>query len=213
MPAGFSPQERARIVEKLLATAAGLFTTQGVRKTTLDELVRPAGIAKSSFYAFFDSKEALYLELMNRQVPELHARLVASLRGDDPTDVVRRVIRSSIDVLRTNALYHRLITHPDELEAVSRRLSTEDLARNMRLLQEPIIEFLRQAQGAGTVIEGDPNVLFTVMRFAMAAPLVADRMDPAAYPDALDLLVDIVATGLTARTKNGPRHGREHTGT
>lgn len=56
-----------------------LFTAQGLRKTSLDELVAPTGIAKSSFYAFFDSKEALYLELMLRQAPQLHNQLAAVL--------------------------------------------------------------------------------------------------------------------------------------
>ena len=79
MPTPFSAEERARITERLLETGRRLFTTQGLRKTSLDDLVAPAGIAKSSFYAFFDSKEALYLELMLRQAPELHRQLAAVL--------------------------------------------------------------------------------------------------------------------------------------
>ena len=68
MPPAFSTEERARITRVLMDNGQRLFTTQGLRKTSLDDLVRPAGIAKSSFYSFFDSKEALYLELMMAQV-------------------------------------------------------------------------------------------------------------------------------------------------
>jgi AcrR family transcriptional regulator len=46
MPPPFSAEDRARITEQLLEAGRSLFTTQGLRKTSLDELVAPAGIAK-----------------------------------------------------------------------------------------------------------------------------------------------------------------------
>ena len=59
MAVAFRPDEKDRIVRVLVETAERLFATQGLKKTSLDELVQPAGIAKGSFYAFFDSKESL----------------------------------------------------------------------------------------------------------------------------------------------------------
>ena len=67
MPSAFSEEERSQITEQLLDTATHLFSTQGLRKTSLEELTAPAGIAKSSLYAFFDSKEDLYFEAMLRR--------------------------------------------------------------------------------------------------------------------------------------------------
>ena len=76
MPSAFTERERERIAGKLLESGFRLFTTQGLRKTSLDDLVAPAGIAKSTFYRFFGSKEELYVEQMYRQVPELRAGIL-----------------------------------------------------------------------------------------------------------------------------------------
>jgi AcrR family transcriptional regulator len=62
VPPAFTEAERARITQLLLDTATHLFATQGLRKTTLEDLTAPAGIAKTSLYSFFPSKEDLYFE-------------------------------------------------------------------------------------------------------------------------------------------------------
>ncbi|MFH1513530.1 MAG: helix-turn-helix domain-containing protein, partial [Bacillota bacterium] len=59
MPKSFSDAERAYIKERLLREAEACLAAYGVRKTTVDELVRRAGIPKGTFYLFYASKEAL----------------------------------------------------------------------------------------------------------------------------------------------------------
>ncbi|MCP2165712.1 TetR/AcrR family transcriptional regulator [Goodfellowiella coeruleoviolacea] len=199
MPAGFTQQERQRITEQLLAAGERLFTTQGLRKTALEELTSAAGIAKSSFYAFFDSKEALYLELMLRQAPELQARLLRALgEAASTADALRGFLRGAIDVLHTNPFYRRLVTHPDELAAVSRRLPPERLAEVNQPITTPITEFLTAAQQRGELPGTDPAVLLGVLRAVLLLPLHADQFDPADYPAVVDLLIDTVAIGLTS---------------
>jgi AcrR family transcriptional regulator len=127
MPTPFSAADRARITEILLRTGEKLFTTQGLRKTSLDDLVKPASIAKSSFYAFFDSKEALYLELMLRQAPQVQKQVLDEVltTAPDLRTAIKDFLRATIRVLDDNPLYRRLVTHPEELQAVSRRIDPE----------------------------------------------------------------------------------------
>ena len=199
MPARFGQAERAAITETLVATGRQLFTTQGLRKTSLDELVKPAGIAKSSFYAFYDSKESLYLDLMLREAPALRERLWAILGSDDDTAAkIRRFLRSSIDVLHHNPLYQRLITHPEELAAVARRISPAESAKIADLSMLPVTDFIKQAQENGAIVEGDPAVLLGVMQAALLLPGHRDQFDPALYEAVVDRTIDVIASGLTA---------------
>lgn len=62
----FSDQERAIIGQKLLTEGERLFTAYGIKKVSIDEIVQAAGIAKGSFYAFYPSKEHLYMEIAGR---------------------------------------------------------------------------------------------------------------------------------------------------
>lgn len=59
----FSEVERERIREKLILEGGRLFTSQGLKKVTIDELAAAASIAKATFYIFYESKEALYLDI------------------------------------------------------------------------------------------------------------------------------------------------------
>lgn len=57
----FTNEQRDAIRQKLFESALSHALTTGVRKTSLDALTADAGISKSSFYKFFESKEQLFL--------------------------------------------------------------------------------------------------------------------------------------------------------
>jgi AcrR family transcriptional regulator len=201
LTAAFTPTERARITGILLDTGRELFTTQGLRRTSLDDLAGPAGIARSSFYAFFDSKEALYLELMLRQLPSMGRRMAATL--DEPGDTraaIARYLRAAARVLQEDPLYRRLVTHPEELELVARRLDPARLNDVRDVLVRPLLEFLRRAQSAGRLVAAEPAVLLGVLQAVLLLPLHEREMGET-YPAVLDLLIDVVAAGLTTRTE------------
>jgi AcrR family transcriptional regulator len=206
MPAKFGQAERVAITEALLTAGRRLFTTQGLRKTSLDELVKPAGIAKSSFYAFYDSKESLYLDLMLREAPKLREKLWEILDADlSVTEKVRAFLRSTVDILENNPLYHRLVTDPEELAAVARRLSPAEAAKMADLSVLPVTDFIRQAQENGELVEGDPQVLLGVMQAVLFLPGHRHQLDPEHYEAIVDQAIDTVAIGLTRTDGKGKR--------
>lgn len=200
MPSAFSAEERTRINRLLRDTGRELFTRQGLRKTSLEELVAPAEIAKSSFYQFFDSKEALYLELMLDEAGAVKGRVIdqALRTSDDTREALRRFLRAAIDELSTNPLWRRLTTHPDEMDAVARKLHPERLAGMADNPATALVEFIADKRGVGELVDADPAVIVGVLQTVLLVPLHAERLgDPANYPKILDLLIDIVTAGLS----------------
>lgn len=59
----FTEQQRSAIRRKLFESAQRHAVTGGVQKTSLDTLTSEAGISKSSFYKFYESKEQLFTEV------------------------------------------------------------------------------------------------------------------------------------------------------
>lgn len=59
----FSDTEKEMIRQKLMQEGERLFTTFGLKKVSIDEIVRAAGIAKGSFYSFYTNKEHLYMDI------------------------------------------------------------------------------------------------------------------------------------------------------
>ncbi|RKS07221.1 TetR family transcriptional regulator [Nocardiopsis sp. Huas11] len=208
MPAAFSETERARITERLLANGERLFTTQGLRKTSLEDLVGDAGIAKSSFYQFFAAKEALYLELMMRQSADVKREVVdeALLSTGDVREGLRRFLHATLRRLETDPLYRRLMTHPEEMAAVMRRLGTADPGAVSAFTASPdnparaLVDFISHHQEDGELPDHDPAVIVGVIQAVLVLPLNQELLgDPALLPKIQDLLIDIVAAGLTPR--------------
>ena len=62
MPKSYSEQEREYIRNRLKEEAAKCLASYGVRRTTVDEIVRRVNIPKGTFYLFYPSKELLLFE-------------------------------------------------------------------------------------------------------------------------------------------------------
>jgi AcrR family transcriptional regulator len=57
--------------ERILLTAQRLFARFGLRKTSVEEIIRLAKTAKGTFYKYFPDKEALFLEVVEKESASL----------------------------------------------------------------------------------------------------------------------------------------------
>lgn len=196
MAVAFTATEKERIARVLLDTGEELFTTQGLKKTSLDELVGPAGIAKGSFYAFFDSKESLYLEVMLRRAPQVAAHVSAALDEPPGEESLMAVMRAITDVLATDPLYRRLLTHADELDAVTRRVGPEQIARVTPQIVTPLLDYLAAGQREGVLVDDiAPEIFVGVIRAVGLIVVHRDRFGPA-YEQVLDATIRTLARGM-----------------
>lgn len=93
MPRKFRTDEEETIRGALLEAAARIMGARGVRKTTIDELVREGGISKGSFYRFFPGKEALALEVLARWERDFHLHIRRFFQESAPRVSERRLKR------------------------------------------------------------------------------------------------------------------------
>lgn len=64
----FSEQEKEYITARLIQECESMWGRFGYKKTNVNELCQKVGIAKGTFYLFFDSKEQLFLEVLNQRL-------------------------------------------------------------------------------------------------------------------------------------------------
>jgi TetR/AcrR family transcriptional repressor of nem operon len=67
--------------EKILQCAKELFYQVGYQSTSVDDILRQCGVAKSNFYYHFKTKEQLAFEVLELRIAELEAVLLRSLRN------------------------------------------------------------------------------------------------------------------------------------
>ena len=79
----FTDEQRESIRARLFESARRHALDTGVKKTSLEALTADAGLSKSSFYKFYDSKEQLFLEVCARWESEILAGATAALAASD----------------------------------------------------------------------------------------------------------------------------------
>lgn len=96
MPKSFSEEEREYIRKRLKEEAAKCLAQYGVRRTTVDEIVKRVNIPKGTFYLFYKSKELLLFEaiqeqheIVNRELYQAISKLAAhTFSAEELTDVI-----------------------------------------------------------------------------------------------------------------------------
>lgn len=198
MPAAFTPEERQAISDRMVATARAWLPVIGLKKLSIDALVDDAGISKGAFYSFFDSKEALYAEVLAREAPGVVERVVGHLgdRASPPRVAFERFLRSLMAEYDRNAVLKRLIEHPEELEAVRRRIGKDRLAAKAALGFEPLVSFLARAEASGDMAS-EPHA--GILGVVVSLPhLLLHKGEPGMghWPVTEDLLIRLIVNGL-----------------
>ncbi|WP_295210342.1 TetR/AcrR family transcriptional regulator [Ruminococcus sp.] len=81
MPVIFSSDRRKEIEGEIKSAAMKLFEEKGIKNTTVAELAESVGIAKGTFYSFFDSKGALAYAIISDYDQKAYDRIYTEM-GD-----------------------------------------------------------------------------------------------------------------------------------
>ena len=124
----FNDNEKKWIQHKLLTEGERLFTAHGIKKVTIDDLVDAAGIAKVSFYTFYESKEYLYLDIVQNVQQQIFLKLHAILESNKNASGEDRVLQVF------GAMYKMMLQYPilagidsKTIEIISRKVSKDRL--------------------------------------------------------------------------------------
>jgi AcrR family transcriptional regulator len=134
---GTSDTRRLRSTERreqLLSVAAELFADGGYDATTMDQVAARAGVTKPLLYQHFESKHALYEEIVTIAASALLDKLaVAAAPPASPREKVERGLTAYFDaVLSEDASYRLLLAEPAD----------EDVARHLDAIERALIEFV-----------------------------------------------------------------------
>ncbi|MBE6630245.1 MAG: TetR/AcrR family transcriptional regulator [Ruminococcaceae bacterium] len=128
--------------QKILQAAEPEFAEKGIYGARVDEIAVRAGVNKRMLYAYFGSKEQLYvavIEEIYRRLAEWEAPLLTQCAGS-AEEVVRLLIRSYFDFLGRNTSFVKIVMRENLNEAQYLRLSAaKDIkGKTLALLQKSL---------------------------------------------------------------------------
>ena len=197
MPRIFSESDREAIRQRLLGVGRELFLRFGLRKTSIEQLAEGVGIAKGTFYHFFDSKEDLCLEIYDREEEEMR-RETNSILATHPTprETIEALLEYSLAFVRGDSLLTRL-RESGEFSLLARGVGPERLAEHLEndtVFAAEVVEDLRK-KGATTKLT--PDVAAGILRSYVMLTFHEKEIGSAVFPDVMRTLREWIAEGFT----------------
>jgi AcrR family transcriptional regulator len=193
MPKWFSDTEKELIQKRLLEQGYKLFSAYGLKKTNVDELARAAGISKGAFYRFYESKETLFMDVIEQVEREMRQQLIAMIDLPGPTPRARlyAVLRKGFDIFETVPIL-KFFTNAD-FDLLFSRVPAEKVREHLAADQVFLLELVERCRSAGIPIRAP-----TEQMFGMLYPLVLAKFDEEAFgkdllKNSIDALLELVA--------------------
>lgn len=174
----------------ILDAARACIEEFGVKRTTLAEVARRAGVSRPTVYRRWPDMRALLGELLTR---EMHAAIVpAELAGPTSRDRTVQLVVHGARALRTHPMFVKVFrTDPDLMVTYT----FERLGRSQRELIRVFVEVIKDGQRDGSVRAGDPGrmaamLLLIVQSSVQSASIVSELLDDSNLDDELAFAVD-----------------------
>ncbi|MFW5712874.1 MAG: TetR/AcrR family transcriptional regulator [bacterium] len=193
MPKSFSSTERERIRSTLLTKGYEMFARVGVKKTSIDELAAAAGISKGSFYTFFESKEAMVLELFEQE-EQSRDELLLQLQSAPEEVSIEDFFLEISRFIKENRLIKTLYK-TGELTALSRGISDQALHDHQQQDTAFVESVLHHFRTAGLSMDISSETFSAVLRLLFFAALHEREVGPG-YDQGLAFLFHSVAEAL-----------------
>jgi AcrR family transcriptional regulator len=96
MPRALTEQEKCVQCQRLMDKGKAIVLSQGIKKVSVDEIAKAAGMSKGSFYQHFESKEQFLFKLIEHIYLQIFTQAEQILRSISDIQVNARSIFTSI---------------------------------------------------------------------------------------------------------------------
>lgn len=95
---------------EILDVARGVFAEKGYHHTHVADIIEAAGIARGTFYLYFESKSAIFLELLEQLLSEVRSSIVGVDTSDSAPPVQEQLVDRIQRILHLVVENHALTT-------------------------------------------------------------------------------------------------------
>lgn len=185
MARAFLQQETDMILKNLKASARKCAVSPGMKKITVEELAKAAGISKGAFYKFYPSKEMLFFELledMHREIYEACADILVQNQGKPAYQRTAEAVTAACKLMEQSGMMDFM---EQDVPFLLRRIPAEILEEHYHGDEVHIKALL---ENAGLQPVGGMELAAAVVRGLFLTISHRDNIGPL-YPQVLETLV------------------------
>jgi len=198
MPRAFREDEKQRIRHQLREVGLNHFSRVGVRAARVEDICRETGIAKGSFYAFFASKEDLFMAIADRQdlKQKSDTRAYLERRAGGASETLKGFFDFTMERVESDPVL-RIVQDTGEMAHVLRKVSPPMVENNLRRDRAFLIEIAFILKDRFGLTHATAETLEALMSLMLALGLQRDVVEAAgSYANTVALLRGLFVSRL-----------------
>ena len=184
MPQAFTPQQMEDIRARLFDSASRHAVSMDVKRVSLERLTSDAGISKSTFYKFYESKEQLFLQVgmhFEMLIVGEAQRALRQSKGKSNRDRTAEAVNAAFDRLAELNVMRFLKEDMPQLVALA---ATDEALAHFKSMSMSILELLKREGVAFRVSDEMVGSIIHILYLS-----VQNAREMACYAEALRELV------------------------
>src|SRR5215208_8163664 len=159
MPKAFSAHEKETLRAQMREKGKKLFEKQGLKKTSVDELTEAVGISKGAFYLFYESKEELFLEILEELETDFRAEIfdVSVNPKEDAHELLAKLLKSALLTWDRYPLLKNF--GMADYEYLARKLPAERIQAHANQDNEFVSDFIKRIKREGIAVKASPRLI------------------------------------------------------
>jgi AcrR family transcriptional regulator len=193
MPRAFSEPEKEIIRRRLLENAYRLFSAHGLQKTNVEEIALACGISKGAFYSFYESKEALFMDVIEQTEVRVRKELLQAIElpGPSPRARLAAVLKKAFDLFQ--ALPVLQFFNGRDFDVLMRRVPAEQLQEHLASDQAFFTDLIARCQQVGIPIRAPVEQITGLLYLLVLATMHQGELGAVTFGGSTDTLIELIA--------------------
>lgn len=178
---------------RLLEAAEEVFGEVGFDQASVAEITRRAGVAQGTFYLYFNTKTAVFSELVRKISRDVRHEIQVALEGmEERSEIERKGFETFFEYVRKHPDIYRIVRQAEFVDRDAFRYYYESFA-------EGYVEGIKRAASKGEVRSLDPEVVawcLMGMGDLLGIRWIILRNDGKVPRKVIDTMMELITDGL-----------------
>jgi AcrR family transcriptional regulator len=184
--------------EEILRCGKALFSEQGFKNTNVADIMKMANLGTGTFYNYFSSKDALFMEIYMEENLKLKKQIIdATDLEAEPIDVIKQMLTLNMQGMMMNPILKEWYNR-DVFNKIEQNFRKQKGLDEMDFMYDLFIEVVKKWQAEGKMRNDiDPDVIMALFTAIITIETHKEEIGFQYFPKLMEYLLEFVMKGLT----------------
>lgn len=180
-----------------------LFCLKGFKDTNVAQIMNMAGMAAGTFYNYYSSKEALFLDIYNDENVALKENIMKKIDIDaGPMQVIQEMLQSNLEGMNENPILREWYNR-ESFRKIEKKFREENGLERVDFLYSGFIEIVRKWQAKGQMRQDiNAEMIMAIFTALVVTETHKDEIGIDYFPQLIEYLAEFTMKGLMPGSEN-----------